>query len=283
MTAAPPAFRRARRLIAGGGIGLVVPMLLLGLWETLSRTGIAPRNLLPAPSAVFGALATLVANGELWGHIGITLFRVAAGFLVGTAVATVLGALTGYSQLWRRLIDPMLQALGTIPSMAWIPLFVLWLGIFEASKVTLIAIGAFFPVYLNLMAGVQQVDRKLVEVARVHGLSGLSLVRRVLLPATLPSYFTGLRAGLALAWMFVVAAEFMGASSGLGFLLIDGQETGRPAYIIMAILLFALFGKLSDLALATVGRHFVAWQDSLQAAEERKENARDRGPVQAVR
>jgi sulfonate transport system permease protein len=283
MKRSPPASRRARRLIAGGGIGLVVPVLLLVLWETLSRTGVAPRNLLPAPSAVFGALWALAASGELWGHIGITLFRVAAGFLVGTAVATVLGALTGYSQLWRRLIDPLLQALGTIPSMAWVPLFVLWLGIFEASKVTLIAIGAFFPVYLNLMAGIQQVDRKLVEVARVHGLTGLSLVRRVLLPATLPFYVTGLRAGLALAWMFVVAAEFMGASEGLGFLLIDGQETGRPANIISAILLFALFGKLSDVALAAIGRHFVAWQDSMQAAEERKENARDRGPVQAVR
>src|SRR6185437_1512351 len=161
--------RRARRIIAGGGIGLVLPVLLLVLWETVSRTGIAPRNLLPAPSVVFGALWTLAASGELWGHIVITLFRVAMGFFVGTAVATVLGALTGYSQAWRRLIDPMLQALGTIPSMAWVPLFVLWLGIFEASKVTLIAVGAFFPIYLNLMAGIQQVDRKLVEVARVHG------------------------------------------------------------------------------------------------------------------
>jgi sulfonate transport system permease protein len=283
MRHAPPGSRRARRLIAGGGIGLVVPVLLLAVWETVSRTGLAPRNILPAPSAVFGTLWALAASGELWGDIGITLFRVAMGFLVGTAVATVLGALTGYSQTWRRLLDPMLKALGTIPSMAWIPLFVLWLGIFEASKVTLIAIGAFFPVYLNLMAGIQQVDRKLVEVARVHGLTGLSLVRRVLLPATLPFYITGMRAGMALAWMFVVAAEFMGASEGLGFLLIDGQETGRPANIIAAILLFALFGKLSDMVLAAIGRHFVAWQDTHQAAAEKNENARDRGPLQAVR
>lgn len=274
---------RARRVLAGGGIGLLVPALLLAAWEAASRSGLAPRNLLPAPSAVFGALGALAASGELWGHIEITLFRVAAGFLLGTAVATVLGALTGYSALWRRLLDPMLKALGTIPSMAWVPLFVLWLGIFEASKVTLIAIGAFFPIYLNLMAGIQQVDRKLVEVAEVHGLQGLALVRRVLLPATLPFYITGLRGGLALAWMFVVAAEFMGASEGLGFLLIDGQETGRPANIIAAILLFALFGKGSDFLLALVGRRFVAWQDSLQAAEERKDNARDRRPLQAVR
>lgn len=272
---------RARRLLAGG-VGLAVPALALVAWEVASRGGLAPRNLLPAPTAVFGAIAALAASGELWGHIEITLFRVVMGFLVGTAAATVLGALTGYSALWRRLIDPMLQALGTIPSMAWVPLFVLWLGIYEAPKVTLIAVGAFFPVYLNLMAGIQQVDRKLVEVARIHGLTGFALVRRVLLPATLPFFITGMRGGMALAWMFVVAAEFMGASAGLGFLLIDGQQTGRPANIIAAILLFAVFGKLSDFALVAIGRHFVAWQDTHQAAEEKKDDARDRRPVQAV-
>ncbi len=274
--------RRARRFIAGSSAGLVLPVLFLVLWEVLSRTGLAPRNLLPPPTAVAVALHDLWASGELAGHIEVTLMRVAVGFLMGTVAATVLGALTGYSATWRRLFDPMLQALRTIPSMAWVPLFVLWLGIFEASKVTLIAIGAFFPIYLNVMAGIQQVDRKLVEVARVHGLEGVALVRRVLLPATLPAYITGLRGGLGLAWMFVVAAEFMGASQGLGFLLIDGQQTGRPANIIASILLFAVFGKLSDVALATVGRRFVGWQDSLQAAEERKEHARDHRPVQAV-
>jgi sulfonate transport system permease protein len=224
----------------------------------------------------------MAASGELPGHIEITLLRVALGFLAGTAAATVLAALTGYSPLWRRLLDPTLQALKTIPSLAWVPLFVLWLGIFEASKVTLIAVGAFFPVYLNLMAGIQQVDRKLVEVARIHGYGGLTLVRRVLLPATLPAYFTGLRGGLGLAWMFVIAAEFMGASEGLGFLLIDGQQTGRPAYIMAALLIFALFGKLSDVVLVLAGRRFVAWQDSFQAAEERKADAQDRARLQTV-
>lgn len=274
--------RIGRLLVRGGAVGLVLPALLLALWEALSRFGFAPPNLLPAPSAVLKALGSLWASGELLGHIEITLVRVGLGFLLGTAVATCLGALTGYSTFWRRLLDPCLQALRSIPSMAWIPLFVLWLGIFEASKVTLIAVGAFFPVYLNTMAGIQQVDRKLVEVARVHGYGGIALVRRVLLPATLPAYVTGLRGGLGLAWMFVVAAEFMGASEGLGFLLIDGQQTGRPANIIAAILLFALFGKLSDLALAGLSRRFVAWQDSFQRAEEKKANAADPARLQTV-
>ena len=274
--------RAGRIAVKGGAIGLVLPALLLVLWEALSRFGIAPSNLLPAPSAVLRSLRDLLVTGELPGHIEITLLRVALGFLLGTAVATALGALTGYSPLWRRLLDPTFQALRSIPSIAWVPIFVLWLGIFEASKVTLIAMGAFFPIYLHTMAGIQQVDRKLVEVARIHGYGGVSLVRRVLLPATLPAYFTGLRGGLGLAWMFVIAAEFMGASEGLGFLLIDGQQTGRPANIIASILLFAVFGKASDVALAAFGRRFVSWQDSFQSAEEKQADAANQARLQEV-
>jgi len=279
MKLAAQASRIARK---GGAVGWALPLLLLALWEALSRFGIAPRNLLPPPSAVAKALGDLWIAGELWGHVEITLVRVALGFLVGTLAATVLGGLTGYSPLWRRLLDPSLQALRSIPSIAWVPLFVLWLGIFEASKVTLIAVGAFFPIYLNTLAGIQQVDRKLVEVARIHGYRGAALVGRVLLPAMLPAYVTGLRGGLGLAWMFVVAAEFMGASEGLGFLLIDGQQTGRPAHIIAAILLFAIFGKLSDLVLAVASRRFVAWQDSFEKAEEKKADAADPARLQTV-
>ena len=274
---------RAGRLgIKAGAIGFILPALLLALWEALTRFGVAPPNLLPAPLAVLRSLRGLTVTGELWTHIEITLLRVLEGFLLGTAAATLLGALTGYSPLSRRLLDPTLQALRSIPSIAWVPLFVLWLGISEQSKVTLIAVGAFFPVYLSAMTGIQQVDRKLVEVARVHGYGGVQLVRRVLLPATLPAYITGLRGGLGLAWMFVVAAEYLGASEGLGFLLIDGQETGRPANIIAAILLFAVFGKVSDMALAAVSRRFVAWQDSFENAEEKKADAADQARLQEV-
>ncbi|HKW54369.1 MAG TPA: ABC transporter permease [Stellaceae bacterium] len=274
---------RARRVaVKGGAVGLILPALLLVLWEALSRFGVAPPNLLPSPLTVLKSLRDLWSTGELWGHIEVTLLRVLLGFLLGTAVATVLGALTGYSPTWRRLLDPFLQALRSIPSIAWVPIFILWLGIFEASKVTMIAVGAFFPVYLHTMAGIQQVDRKLVEVARVHGYGGAALVRRVLLPATLPAYIIGLRGGLGLAWMFVVAAELMGASEGLGFLLLDGQQTGRPANIIAAILLFAVFGKLSDVALAVLGRRFVSWQDSFQSAEDKKAHAADQARLQEI-
>jgi sulfonate transport system permease protein len=242
-------------------IGLLVPAVLALVWEAASRTGMVPPNLLPAPTTVVVAMVDLARAGELWAHVEVTVLRVAAGFALGTLAATLLGALTGTSRLWSRLLDPLLQGLRSIPSIAWVPLFILWLGIFEASKVTLIAVGAFFPIYLNLMVGIRQVDRKLVEVGRAYGYRGWSLVRRVLLPATLPAYVTGLRGGLGLGWMFVVAAELMGASEGLGFLLLDGQMTGRPSIILGSIVLFALLGKASDLALASLGQKLLLWQD----------------------
>ena len=245
-----------------GARGLLVPRALLLAWEAAARAELFQANLLPSPAAVVEEVAALAESGELWSHVGITVWRVAIGFFAGAAAATVLGALTGYSRGLRALLDPTLQALKSVPSLSWVPLFILWLGIFETSKVALIAVGVFFPVYLNLMSGVQGVDRKLVEVGRIYGLSRFALIRRVLLPATLPSWFVGLRAGLALGWMFVVAAELMGASEGLGFLMIDGQMTGRPALIIASLILFAIAGKLSDWLLAALSARALRWQDS---------------------
>jgi len=226
------------------------------IWEALARAGVIPPNWLPAPSVIAGTIRELAATGELWGHLAATLARVAAGFALGAAAATVLAVLTGASPSLRALLDPTLQALRNIPSMAWIPLFLLWLGIQEASKVTLIAVGAFFPVYLNLLQGILHIDRKLVEVGHVYGYRGLALVRRVLLPATLPAYLTGLRGGLGLAWMFVVAAEIMGASRGLGFVMVDGQTSSRADLILASLLLFAALGKATDFLLVQAGRRF---------------------------
>lgn len=260
---------RRRRL----GLGLVIPAVLLVAWEAACRAGVFPPNQLPAPTAIVKEMAGLAATGELLGHIGITLYRVFVGFLLGAAAATIAGALTGYSRTCRDLLDPLVQALRNVPSLAWVPLFILWLGIYELSKVTLIAVGVFFPVYLNLMSGIQGVDRKLVEVGRVYRLSGWKLVRRVLLPATLPSYLVGLRSGLGLGWMFVIAAELMGASKGLGYLLLDGQQSSRPQVIIGALILFALFGKLTDVILVAVSDRLVGWQDSFEAQSKARDAA----------
>ena len=243
-------------------LGALLPLVLLGGWEVLACLGFLPPNLLPAPTKVLATVVELARTGELWQHLGITLGRVALGFGLGGALGTALGALTGYLPLLRRLLDPLLQGLRNIPSLAWVPLFILWMGIYETWKVVLIAVGVFFPVYLGVMSGIQNVDRKLVEVGRVYRLSGLALVRRVFLPATMPSCFVGLRNGLGLGWMFVVAAEIMGANKGLGFLLVDGQMTGRPQTILASTLLFAVLGRCTDALLAQLGRRLLRWQDT---------------------
>jgi sulfonate transport system permease protein len=156
------------------------------------------------------------------------------------------------------------QALRAIPSIAWVPLFILWLGIFETSKVALIAVGVFFPVYLGVMGAILSVDRKIVEVGRTFRLSGPAMIRRILLPAVLPAYVVALRVGLGLGWMFVVAAEFMGASEGLGYLLIDGQQLGKPAQILAAITIFALLGKTTDWLIEHLTAPLLHWQDAFR-------------------
>jgi sulfonate transport system permease protein len=174
----------------------------------------------------------------------------------------VLGAITGYWELARRLLDPTVQALRAIPSLAWVPLFILWLGIFETSKIALIAIGVFFPVYLGVVGAVLSVDRKIVEVGRAFRLSGPAMIRRILLPAVLPAYVVALRVGLGLGWMFVVAAELIGASEGLGYLLLDGQQLGKPAQILAAIVIFAILGKTTDWLIEVIAAPFLRWQDA---------------------
>jgi len=250
--------------IAAGLAPLIVPVLLLGAWEAVARFRLLPAYLFPPPSAVLAELRSLAFSGQLALHLGRSFERVLAGFALGAATATLAGALTGYSQRWRRLLDPTIQSLRSIPAIAWVPIFILWLGIAEPSKIALIAVGVFFPVYLNLMAGIANVDRKLIEAARVYRLRGARLVRTVLLPASLPSYVTGLRTGFSLAWMFVVAAELMGASQGIGFLLLDGENNGQPALILASMLIFALAGKSTDLAITLGARRVLAWQDILE-------------------
>ena len=253
--------KRSLRRLMRPALGLILPVGLAVLWEIAVRLGLSDGRLVPPPSTVYDTLADLARTGELQHHVAATLLRVAVGFAVGTAAGTILGAVAGYSGIARGLIDPTLQGLRAVPSIAWIPLFILWLGIFETSKVALIAVGVFFPVYLGVMGAIVAVDRKIVEVGRVFRLSGFALVRRILLPAVLPSYVVSLRAGLGLGWMFVIAAEFMGASEGLGYLLIDGQQLGKPAEIVAAILAFAVLGKLTDWLVVIATAPLLRWQD----------------------
>jgi len=246
-------------------LGLAVPLAAAVGWEAAVRTGLGDGRLVPPPSVILATLAELTRSGDLGRHAIATVMRVASGFALGVVAGTLLGAVTAYWRVARHLIDPTLQALRAIPSIAWVPLFILWFGIFEASKVILIAVGVFFPVYLGVLGAILSVDRKIVEVGRVFRLSGPAMVRRILLPAALPTYVVSLRAGLGLGWMFVVAAEIMGASEGLGYLLVDGQQLGKPAQIVAAIIAFAVLGKLSDSVLAMAAAPLLRWEDAFGA------------------
>jgi sulfonate transport system permease protein len=265
--AAPPIAASARlSRYARPALGLLLPVGLALGWEIAVGLGYSNGRLMPPPSRIFATILELANSGELWRHLMATLTRVAAGFGLGVIAGTLLGAISGYWSLARRLLDPTVQALRAIPSIAWVPLFILWLGIFETSKVALIAVGVFFPIYLGVMGAILSVDRKIIELGRIFRLSGPAMIRRILLPAVLPAYVVALRVGLGLGWMFVVAAEFMGASEGLGYLLIDGQQLGKPAQIVAAIVIFALLGKITDWLIEIATAPLLGWQDAFGRA-----------------
>lgn len=242
-------------------LAFALPLGLALGWEFAVRAGWSNGRLMPAPSRIIDAFVDLARSGELWTHVLATLLRVLAGFALGAVSGAVIGALSGVSDIARRTLDPSLQALRSVPSIAWVPLFLLWLGIFEASKIALIAVGVFFPVYLGVSGAIESIDRKLIEVGRVFRLTPVQMVTRILLPAILPATIIALRAGLGLGFMFVVAAEFMGASEGLGYLLVDGQQMGRPDRILAAIIAFAALGKICDGLLVVLTRPLLRWQD----------------------
>ncbi|MDQ0187403.1 ABC transporter permease [Cytobacillus sp. FSL W7-1323] len=244
-------------------LGSIVPILLILAWEYLSRIGVFPPHLLPAPSIILQSLMTMTTDGSLWTHTSITLYRLVLGFLFGTAAALIIGAAVGYFSTVESLLDPLIQAFRSIPSLAWVPLFILWMGIGEPSKVVLIAVGVFFPVYLNIVSGIQGIDRKLIEVGKIYHFSSWQLICKIILPAALPSFLVGLRSGLGLGWMFVVAAELMGASTGIGYLLVYGQNTYAPELIISSIVLFAILGKITDAILKGLETKTLHWQDTI--------------------
>lgn len=242
--------------------GAVVPLAIAVIIEFVVQKGYVSRVLLPPPSEIFRTLYEL-AERDLWKHIGVSTARVLSGFAIGAILAIVIAIFIGLSRKAEKLFDPTFQGLRAIPSLAWVPLLLLWLGIDEASKIVMIAIGAFFPVYLAVISGIHNVDRKLIEVGEMYGFTQSKLARRIYLKAAMPSLFTGLRTGLSVAWMFLVAAELLAATKGVGYLLTDGRETSRPDIVLSAIIVLAVLGKLSDSVLKFLENRALAWRDAL--------------------
>lgn len=226
--------------------GLALPVLLVAIWWGVTASGSVPSYRLPSPAQVVAAAIDLGGRGLLFQDVAISIQRVLLGFVIGSAVGIALGAVIGLSRLGAILLSPTIGALRAVPSLAWLSLLTLYLGIGEAPKVEIIAIGAAFPVLTTVSGALGHVDRQLVEVGRAFGRRGFSLFLTVQLPAVLPAVVSGLRLALAQSWLFLVAAELLASSMGLGFLLIDSSNNGRTDRIFVAIILLAIFGKLSD-------------------------------------
>lgn len=241
-----PLDRRLGRVAAA----VVVPLVLLTAWHLATAVfGVFAPYQLPSPAAVWEAAVELAGRESgptLWTHVQISVRRVLLGFAGGAVVGLAIGAVVGLSRWGQALLSGTVGAVRAIPSLGWVPLLVLWVGINEDSKVLLVAIGAFFPVYTTVASALAHVDPHLVEAGRAFGLRGPRLLALVQLPAATPAVVAGLRLGLAQAWLFLVAAELLAASMGLGFLLTDSANNGRVDRILLALVTLAVLGKATD-------------------------------------
>lgn len=244
-----------------------LPAVLLVVWQLAVSTGWLSSRILPAPSAVIAAGWTLMASGELWTHLAISGWRAAVGFIIGGSIGLLLGFITGLSRRGERLLDSSIQMIRNVPHLALIPLVILWFGIDESAKVFLVALGTLFPIYLNTYHGIRNVDPALVEMARSYGVSGFALFRQVILPGALPSILVGVRFALGFMWLTLIVAETISASSGIGYLAMNAREFLQTDIVVVAILLYAVLGKLADVAARGLERAWLRWHPAYQKPE----------------
>ena len=240
-------------------ISWVVPILLLLTWELLARAGVIAANILPAPSSVGITAWHLTQTGELPHHLWESLKRAAIGLALGGSIGLVLGIATGFSRLAEAIVDRNIQIVRAIPFLAILPLVMVWFGVGESGRYFLVALGTLFPVYLNTVLGIRQVDPKLLEMGRVIGLSRLQLVRSAILPGALPSILLGVRLALTNAWLALVIAETVGAPAGIGFMATNAREFLQTDVIVLVIVLYALIGLTTDLIARALERRLLAW------------------------
>jgi sulfonate transport system permease protein len=258
--AAPPRPTRAplgaRSLLL---LSWAAPLLVLLVWEAAARAGWISPQVLPAPSKVLATAVELTLQGQLLQHLGVSLLRAATGFFIGGAIGFGLGTLVGFSRVAEATFDRSIQMVRAIPFLALLPLVIVWFGVDEGGKIFLVALGVSFPIYINTVLGIRQVDPKLLELGRVLGLSTPKLIRRIVLPGALPSILTGVRYALATAWLALVVAETIATSSGIGFMAMDAREFLRTDVIVLAIVIYAGIGVLADSTARTLERRLLAW------------------------
>jgi sulfonate transport system permease protein len=237
----------------------LVPALLLAGWQIAAAAGWLSSRILPEPFAVARAAWSLALSGELWLHLRTSLWRAIYSFVVGGGLGLALGLLTGSFRSAETLLDTSLQMVRNIPALALIPLVILWFGIEETAKIFLVAVGVFFPVYLNTFHGIRSVDPGLIEMAKSYGLSGWPLYRDVILPGALPSILVGVRFSLGLVWVLLIVAETISAQSGIGYMTMNAREFLQTDVVLVGILLYALLGKVADAGSRLLERWWLRW------------------------
>jgi sulfonate transport system permease protein len=240
----------------------LVPAGLILVWQILSQTGLIPTRILPAPTQVVEAAVRLTLSGELARNVGISLYRALAGFLIGGGIGLTLGVLNGLSRFSERLLDSSLQMIRNIPHLALIPLVILWFGIGDQARIFLVALGVFFPVYINTFAGIRSIEPNLLEMGQVYGLNRQQLFWQIVLPGALPNLLVGLRYALGLMWLTLIVAETIAANSGIGYMAMNAREFMQTDVVVMSILLYALLGKLADSIVRFLERSWLPWHPS---------------------
>lgn len=251
--------RLPERLAPRIGLGWILPVLLLLVWQVSASTGHLSSTILPNPLDVARAGLRLTRNGELPHAMAVSAMRAFAGLLVGGTIGLGFGLANGLSRLSNEATDTTLQMARNVPHLALIPLVILWFGIDEGAKLFLVALGVFFPIYLNTLHGIRSVDPQLIEMGRSYGMSRSLLFRRIILPGALPSIFVGLRYGLGITWLTLIVAETIAAQSGIGFIAMQARDFMETDVVVLAILIYALIGKAADASVRWLERTYLSW------------------------
>lgn len=242
----------------------IVPILLILIWQISASSGLLQSHILPAPSAVFSSFWQLLENGELWKHLQISAGRAILGLVIGGGLGLILGLINGSSKVAATLFDTSLQMVRNIPALAMIPLVILWFGIDEFAKLFLVALGVFFPLYINTYHGIRAVDPQLIEMGKSYGLKPWQLYRDIIFPGALPSILVGFRFSLGLVWVLLIVAETISAQSGIGFMTMNAREFLQTDVVLVGILMYALLGKLADSFAVILEKYLLRWHPGYQ-------------------
>jgi sulfonate transport system permease protein len=249
-----------RRL--SGAERLIGVVILLGVWQLAFSTGLTTTDTLAGPAEVWTTGWHLLANGTLESAIWVSLQRVLIGLAIGVPAGLVLAVMAGLTRAGDDVIDTPMQMLRFVPVIGLEPLIVLWFGIGEVAKVSLIVFGVVFPIYINTYHAVRGIDPRYHELTRVTGLSRLQVIRRVVLPAALPGFLVGLRMAAGIAWLILVFAEQINATNGIGYLISQAETFYLSNEILVGLTTYAVLGLISDLIVRAVERKVLAWQPS---------------------